>query len=187
MTHTHTHSRWGSSGRGIGPSQRPLPAQHETFARQTTMPVAEFEIPASEWRQTYSLERSATEIGKLHISAWNVLGFYCLITLIGQILPWGMNDTLSETGRRNGKEMNEKKTKVMRISGQPSPVQIMTDQNQPENVKYFNYLGSMIINDPRCTCEIKSRISIAKATFNKKNDLFTSKLDLNCCKKLAKC
>jgi len=58
-------------------------------------------------------------------------------------------------------------------------MQIMTDQNQPENVKYFNYLGSRITNDARCTCEIKSTISMAKAKFNKKNTLFTTKLDLN--------
>jgi hypothetical protein len=83
--------------------------------------------------------------------------------------------------------MNEKETKVMRISGQPSPMQIMTDQNQTENVKCFNYLGSSITNDARCTCEIKSGISTAKTTFNKKNTLFTTKLDLKCCKKLAKC
>jgi hypothetical protein len=41
-------------------------------------------------------------------------------------------------------EMNVEKTKIKRISGQPSPVQIMIDQKQPENVEYFNYLGSMI-------------------------------------------
>ena len=39
----------------------------------------------------------------------------------------------------------------------------------------------------RCTCEIKSRIAIAKAAFNKKKTLFTSKLDLNLRKKLVKC
>jgi hypothetical protein len=32
------------------------------------------------------------------------------------------------------------KTKVMRISKQPSPTQL-------ENVEYFNYVGSMITND----------------------------------------
>ena len=43
-------------------------------------------------------------------------------------------------------------------------------------------------NDRRCTCEIKSRISMAKAAFNKKKKtLFTSKLDLNLRKKLVKC
>jgi hypothetical protein len=42
---------------------------------------------------------------------------------------------------------------------QPSPVQIMIDQNQAENVEYFNYLGSMITNDARCTREMKSKIA----------------------------
>jgi hypothetical protein len=45
-------------------------------------------------------------------------------------------------------------------------------------VEEFNYLGSMITNDPRCTREIKARIVMAKAAFNKKKTLFTSKLDL---------
>jgi hypothetical protein len=63
----------------------------------------------------------------------------------------------------------------------------MIDQKQLENVEYFSYLGSMITNDARCTREIKSRIAMAKATFNKKKNLFTSKLDLNLRKKLVKC
>jgi len=41
-------------------------------------------------------------------------------------------------------EMNVEKSKVMRISGQPSSVQIMTEKKQLENSKYFNYLGSMV-------------------------------------------
>jgi hypothetical protein len=44
----------------------------------------------------------------------------------------------------------------------------MVDQKQPENVEYFNYLGSPITGDARCTREIKSWIAIAKAAFNKK-------------------
>jgi hypothetical protein len=83
-------------------------------------------------------------------------------------------------------EMNVGKTKVMRISRQPSPIKITIDQKQLENVEYFNYLGSMITNDARCTREIKSRIVMTKAAFNKKN-LSTSKLDLNLRKKLIKC
>ena len=51
----------------------------------------------------------------------------------------------------------------------------------------FKYLGSMLTNDGRCTCEIKSRIVMPKAAFNKKRTLFTSKLDLNIRKKLVKC
>jgi hypothetical protein len=71
----------------------------------------------------------------------------------------------------------------MRISRQPSPMKIMIDQKQLKNVEYFNYLGTMITNDARCTREIKSRIAMAKAAFNKKKTLFTSKLDSNLRKK----
>jgi len=46
---------------------------------------------------------------------------------------------------------------------------------------------SMLTNDGRCTCEIKSRIAMAKAAFNKKGALFTSTLDLKLRKKLVKC
>jgi hypothetical protein len=79
-----------------------------------------------------------------------------------------------------------KKAKVMRISRQPSQIQIMVDHKQEENVEYCNYLGSMITNDERCTWEIKSTIAMAKAAFNKKT-LFTSKLELCFRKKLVKC
>jgi hypothetical protein len=63
----------------------------------------------------------------------------------------------------------------------------MIAQKQMKNLEYFNYLGRMITNDARCTCEIKSRIAMAKAAFNKKRTLFTSKMDLNLRKKLVKC
>ena len=45
----------------------------------------------------------------------------------------------------------------------------------------------MLANDGRCTCEIKSRIAMAKATFNKRRGLFTSTLDLKLRNKLVKC
>jgi hypothetical protein len=98
-----------------------------------------------------------------------------------------MFDRLSEIGRCYGIEINVEKTKVMRISRQPSPMKIMIEQKQLENMEYFNYLGSWITNDARCTREIKSRIAMTKAAFNKKKNLFTSKLDLNLRKKLVKC
>ena len=77
--------------------------------------------------------------------------------------------------------------KVMKISRQLSTVTIMIDQKHLENVECFKYFSSMLTNDERCTCEIKSRIAMAKATFNKKKTLFTSTLDLNLRKKLVKC
>ena len=67
-------------------------------------------------------------------------------------------------------------------------ITITIDEKQLENVKCFNYLGSMLTDDGRCTCEIKSRSAMAKAAFNKKKkNVFTSKLDLNLRKKLVKC
>jgi len=62
----------------------------------------------------------------------------------------------------------------------------MIDQKQLEHVEYFKYLGSMLTNNRRCTCEIKSRIAMAKAAFNNKKTPFTSKLDLDLRKKLVK-
>jgi hypothetical protein len=48
-----------------------------------------------------------------------------------------------------------------------------------ENLEYFNYFGSMIINAARCKGEMKSGIAMTKAAFNKKKSLFKNKLDLN--------
>ena len=56
-------------------------------------------------------------------------------------------------------------------------------------INRLNYCVIFIVYtqvDGRCTCEIKSRIAMAKTAFNKKN-LFTSTLDLNLRKKLVKC
>ena len=75
----------------------------------------------------------------------------------------------------------------MRISRQPSPITITIDQKQLENVKCFKYLGSMLTEDGRCTCEIKSRIAMAKAAFNKKKNLLIRKLHLNLRKRLVWC
>jgi hypothetical protein len=81
-------------------------------------------------------------------------------------------------GRCFETEINVEKIKMMKISRQPSSVEIKVDQKQPENVEYFNYLGNKISNEI-CTREIKSRVAITTAAFNKKNTLVTSNLDFN--------
>jgi hypothetical protein len=63
----------------------------------------------------------------------------------------------------------------------------MVHKKQPENVEYFKYFGTILTNDARGTREIKSRVDMAKATFNEKKTLFSSKLDLNLRKELVKC
>ena len=83
-----------------------------------------------------------------------------------------MTDKLIEIGRCYGMEKNVEETKVRRISRKLFPVRIMIGQKQLQNVESFKYLGSMLTNDGSCTCEIKSRIAMAKAAFNKKKVLF---------------
>ena len=86
-----------------------------------------------------------------------------------------MIDRLTEIRIWYEMEMRLEKSKVMRISRQPSLVQIMIDEEQMENVEYFKHLCSLMTDDARC--DIKSRNVITKATFNKKKTLFTRKLD----------
>jgi hypothetical protein len=74
----------------------------------------------------------------------------------------------------------------MRPSRQPFSIEIVIDQKQPENVKYLNYFGRTMTNNEGYLQEIKSRVAMAIAAFKKKT-LFTSKLDLNLRKRLAKC
>jgi hypothetical protein len=81
-------------------------------------------------------------------------------------------------GRCCETEMNFEKIKVMRISRQPSSLEINVDQKQRENVEYFNYLGNKISNEI-CTRGIKSRVAIATAAFNNKKTLITSNLDFS--------
>jgi len=88
------------------------------------------------------------------------------------VLLQGVIERLTEIRRCYGIEKNVANTKVTKISWQPSPMQIMVDQNQLENMEYFDYWGSMITNDARCTCEIKSRIAMTKAAFKGEEDSF---------------
>ena len=62
----------------------------------------------------------------------------------------------------------------------------MIDPKQPKDEEYFNYLGSMVTNDERYAREIKFRIAMAIAAFNKKTP-FTNRLGLNLRKKPVKC
>jgi hypothetical protein len=98
----------------------------------------------------------------------------------------GTSDRLIEIGICYGMEMNVEKTKVMRISRQPSPVHMLTNQEQLKNLEYFKCLANMITDDAIYTHEINCRIAKAKVAFNK-TTLFTSKLNLNLRDKLIKC
>jgi hypothetical protein len=86
----------------------------------------------------------------------------------------GIIDRLTEIRRCSGMDMNVDKTKVMRISSEPFPLQITIDQKLLQNVELFKYLGSVITNNVRCTCEIISRTATIKDTFNGRRRFFSS-------------
>jgi hypothetical protein len=96
-----------------------------------------------------------------------------LLTKEGMMLQ-DMIGRLTETGRCYRMKTNVRKTKVMRISRNLSPLQVMIHQKQLEDVEYFSYLGSMVTDDAICTHDIKSRIAMAKAAFSRTNTLFTA-------------
>ena len=75
----------------------------------------------------------------------------------------------------------------MRISGQQSPVLVVAGQKPLETVACLSCVGSLITNDARRAYEIKSRIVMITASFNKKETHFTSRLDVNLRKKVVKC
>ena len=54
-----------------------------------------------------------------------------------EMVVQGMTDTLIKVGSGRGVEMNGGKTKIKRISWQPSPVQNMINQKHLENVEYL--------------------------------------------------
>jgi hypothetical protein len=60
------------------------------------------------------------------------------------------------------------------------------DQKQLEDVQYFNYCGNLITNDARYPREIKSRIVMAKAAFNKKVS-FHQQIVLKFTEEIRKC
>jgi hypothetical protein len=83
---------------------------------------------------------------------------------------------LIQIGKYCGMEMNVEETKIMRISRQPSPILIMVDQTQLENVECFDCVGSVITNDAVCMCKIKSKLSWQKRHSTRR--FFTNKLDV---------
>lgn len=89
-----------------------------------------------------------------------------LLPVEEEMVKQDITDTLIKVGRGHGVEMNGEKTKIKRISWQPSPVQNMINQKHLENVEYLSNLGSLIVNGA-FTCEIKSRMSMTKAAFSK--------------------
>lgn len=78
--------------------------------------------------------------------------------------------TLEEDGRKAGLYINKAKTKTMVFGRENIEKELKVDGESIENVKSFNYLGSLLTYDNDCSKEITSRIAKGKgmmANFNK--------------------
>ena len=69
-------------------------------------------------------------------------------------------------------KMNVKKRENKLASISRQPVKIMTNKKQTENVEYFKYLCSMMINDARYLCGIELRISVGKRCIKQEESSF---------------
>ena len=54
----------------------------------------------------------------------------------------------------------------------------MIEHKQLENVECFKYFGSILTNDGRCACEIKSRIAMAKSCVQQEEDSLYQQIGL---------
>jgi exonuclease III len=85
-----------------------------------------------------------------------------------------LTDQVSRQGERLGLVINSDKTKVMTISKEPQDLglQITVKGNKLEQVKEFVYLGGQISQDGRCESDIKRRIGLTWAVFNKLSNIW---------------
>jgi len=66
----------------------------------------------------------------------------------------------------------------MKISRRPSGKQFMIDQNQPENVEYVKYFGSLITINQKYMRKIKSGVTMTNAAFKTRTAVSASKIRL---------
>src|SRR5579863_383393 len=85
-------------------------------------------------------------------------------------------------------KINIKKTKTMLVSKSNigGTVSIVIDGQLVEQVNKFQYLGSMMTEDWRCTTEVKRRIAMAKDAFSKRKELLSQNMSRAVRKKIIK-
>ena len=73
--------------------------------------------------------------------------------------------------------MDTSKTKVMVISksDEDTRTRINVNGEELEQVSKYKYLGSIVTQNGKCVDEIKTRIAIAEAAFNKIKSLVTNR------------
>ena len=87
-----------------------------------------------------------------------------------------MNE-VNKASEEKGLRINREKTECMVVSKRSEtpdcPIQI--EQELVAKVEQFQYLGSVVTADARCSTEIKRRLGIAKTAFRKMQPLLTNR------------
>lgn len=83
-------------------------------------------------------------------------------------------DKLIKEARKIGLEINNKKTKIMKINT-PREMGIKIKENEIEEVKEFTYLGSIINIEGGTEADIEARIGKAQNAFRNLNKIWSSK------------
>ena len=78
-----------------------------------------------------------------------------------------ITDSVSEQGERLGLVINSSKTKVMAISKEERSLKISIKGQDLEQVKELVYLDGVVSQDGKCEGDIKRRIGLTYAVFNK--------------------
>ena len=85
---------------------------------------------------------------------------------------------VNKTTTEYGMKINNKKTKVMKISRvEEKNMKITINGEKIEQVTEFCYLGSLISDDAKCHKEIKKRIVMGKEAFTKRKELLKGGLE----------
>ena len=82
-------------------------------------------------------------------------------------------NTVVSRSTEYGLTINTAKTKCMVISKSGDErCNLIMENNTIEQVQYFNYLGSYITSDGRCTKEIRRRTNLARSAFENMGKIF---------------
>jgi len=74
-------------------------------------------------------------------------------------------------------KINVKKTEVMKVSNDPSPITVTVAGNTLTETKSFKYLGAMFNSEASCDEEVKSRLAIARQRMSKLVPIWKSRND----------
>ncbi|KAG1715012.1 Multidrug resistance-associated protein 4 [Nymphon striatum] len=98
-----------------------------------------------------------------------------------------MMDKLNASVELYGMRINEKKTKVMKITRyQYEVINITLKGRKLEQVRQYKYLGSILDDEGKCTKDVKARIAMAKQAFMKRKELLIKNISLYLKKRLVK-